>query len=355
MQKEECRMKKPGSMKTKHLLQSAGLTLVSAFSLQPSALFAQGGLTPPGAPAPAMKTLDQVYVKLDPRTAITNAASGYTINAPGSYYLAANLTVSSGDGITITTNGVTLDLNGFTISSTAPSATGYGILLNGGLSDLTIFNGHIRGGVTNNGSGVYGGSGFQYGIHSAGTAPVNTRVTGVSVAGCLAHGIYLGTGDSTVVESCTVRTMGGSGIVASTIKSSVAVDCRGTAVYGDQVSDSRGECTGDNGGDNFGLRATTALNCYGSTGGGHGTGLDAATALNCYGYSSFGASTGLHANTALNCYGANSNNGHGLDASDVAIGCRGYSASGTGLWAYIANSCRVAGGTTNITYKYNMP
>jgi hypothetical protein len=296
-----------------------------------------------------MKTLAQV----EPRTPISSAP--FTITNSGSYYLTANLTVSSGDAITIATNGVTLDLNGFTIASTASSATGYGIMLNGGLSDLTIFNGHIRGGVTNNGSGVYGGSGFQHGIYSAGIAPVNTRVTGVSVAGCLTHGINLGTNDSTVVESCTARTMGGSGIVASTIKSSVAVDCRGNAVYGDQVSDSRGESTGDTGGNNFGLHATTALNCYGSTGGGHGTGLSATTALNCYGYASVATGTGLNATTALNCYGASSNNGHGLEVSDVAIGCCGYSSSGTGLWAYIANSCRVASGFTNITYKYNMP
>ncbi len=47
---------------------------------------AQGPLTPPGAPAPTMKTLDQVEV----RTPITNLP--YTITQPGSYYLIANLT-----------------------------------------------------------------------------------------------------------------------------------------------------------------------------------------------------------------------------------------------------------------------
>ena len=53
-----------------------------------------------------------------------------TISQPGSYYLTHNLTVSSAAmRIDITTNGVTLDLNGFTISSTAASATGYGICL----------------------------------------------------------------------------------------------------------------------------------------------------------------------------------------------------------------------------------
>ena len=80
------------------------LALVSAFSLQPSSLLAQGSLTPPGAPAPTMKTLQQI----EPRTAITNTGA-VTISQPGSYYLTANLAVSSGDAITIATNGVTLD------------------------------------------------------------------------------------------------------------------------------------------------------------------------------------------------------------------------------------------------------
>ena len=158
-----------------------------------------------------MKSLDQVYAKLDPRTAITNAATGYTVNVPGSYYLTTNLTVSSGNGITIAANGVTLDLNGFTLSSPAASATGYGILLNGTLSDITIVNGHIRGGVTNNGSGVYGGSGFGYGIYYSGGLPANVVVSKVSVAGVLNTGIYLGSENSTVVEACMVTTAGGSG------------------------------------------------------------------------------------------------------------------------------------------------
>src|ERR1700674_2893120 len=97
-----------------------GLALVSAFGLQPSA-FPQGSLTPPGAPAPAMKTLGQI----EPRTPISFAP--FIITQPGSYYLTTNLTVPSGDAIDIATNRVTLDLNGFTIPSTANPAGGYAI------------------------------------------------------------------------------------------------------------------------------------------------------------------------------------------------------------------------------------
>ena len=273
-------------MKTKILLAA-----VSAFCLLPSA-FGQGVLTPPGAPAPTMKTLDQI----EARTPISSAP--FTITNSGSYYLTTNLTVSSGDAITITTNGVTLDLGGFTIASTAASAAGYAIYLNGGFRDLTILNGHIRGGVTNNGSGVYGGPGFGYGIFSYGNSPVNTRVSGVSVSGCLFYGIYLSFGDGTVVESCTVRTVGVYGIWASTIKSSVAIDCGNHAMIGDQVSDCRGQCSGS------------------------GYGLNTLTAQNCYGYSN------------------GSGGAYGVYAVDIATGCSGVCSGGTGLYAFIANGCR---------------
>ena len=320
-------------MKTKIIL-----TAVSAFCLLPSA-FGQGALTPPGAPAPTMKSLSQI----EPRTAITNTATAVTITNPGSYYLTGNLTISSGDAITIATNGVTLDLGGFTIASTAASAAGYAIYLNSGLSDLTILNGHIRGGVTNNGSGVYGGSGFGYGIYAPGTAPVNTRVSGVSVSGCLYSGIFLGNGDATVVESCTVRTVGVYGIVASTIKSSVAVDCGNYAMIGDQVSDCRGQSTGSG----YGLYASaTALNCYGTSSSGYG--LYATTAQNCYGTSSSG--TGLNALTAQNCYGT-SISSFGLIAT-TAQNCYGTSSSGTGLYATTAQNCHGVSGSGTGLYAF---
>ena len=335
----------------KHLLAAA--LLLSTILYQPSTLYAQGSLTPPGAPAPTMKSLDQI----EARTPVSSAP--FTITNSGSYYLTTNLTVSSGNAITIATNGVTLDLNGFTIASTTASATGYGILLNSG-SDLTIFNGHIRGGVTNNGSGVYSGSGFRYGIEYAGAAPVNTRLTRISVAGCLADGIDLGNGDSTVVESCTVQTVGGSGIVASTIKGSVALDCGGSAIYGYEVSDSRGESTGDYGlnansaqncygigtGNGYvGLNATTAQNCFGENSSSYGYGIDAYTALNCSGDGGSGG-VGLDASTALNCFGYNSGSGYGIDAT-TAQNCYGSSSSGIGLYAATALNCRGSGFGSN--------
>jgi len=328
MKKEDCRMKITQNMKAKHLLSTASLALALLSTLNPrtSTVFAQGSLTPPGAPAPTMKTLAQI----EPRTPISVAP--YTISVPGSYYLTTNLTVASSTAIIIATNGVTLDLAGFTISSTDPTPTAYGILIRSGLGNLTIVNGFIQGGVTNN-AGTYEGPGFRYGLYYAysGTTSWNTRVAGVSVCGCQLYGIYLGRGESTVVESCTVRTVGSSGIAASTIKSSVAVDCGGTAISGDQVSDSRGECLGDG----TGLYALAAQNCSGTSVSGYG--LYAYMALNCSGTSAGGY--GLKAYTALNCYGSSQDN-QGLYADHTAQNCYGYSVGGTGLYAvHTAQNC----------------
>jgi hypothetical protein len=256
-----------------------------------------------------MKSLAQI----EPRTPISSVP--FTIITPGSYYLTTNVTSTANLTINIAVSGVTLDLNGFTISSTVANAAngGTAILLTSGLSDITIFNGHIRSGVTNNSSGVFSGAGFSSGIFYSGLIePVNTRVSGVSFAGCLTNGIYLGTDDSTLVEACTVRTMGSVGIKASIIKNCVALDCGSYGIYGDQVSDSRGDAIGS-----YGLFALRAQNCFGS-----------------------------------------SKNSTGLNAAEIAIECRGSSTSGTGLSAYIANSClgsSSSGTAQSITFKYNMP
>ena len=55
-------------------------------------------------------------------------AQALTINAPGVYVLQRNINVTSGDGILITATGVTLDLNGRTVSTSAPG-TGRGIAI----------------------------------------------------------------------------------------------------------------------------------------------------------------------------------------------------------------------------------
>ena len=319
-------------MKNKILLAAV---LLLTLNSELSTCFAQGALTPPGAPAPTMKTLTQIDAKLEPRTPISSAP--FTISTPGSYYLTTNLTTTVSNAIVITANGVTLDLNGFTIASTVASAAngGTAILLAGGLKNVTIQNGFIRGSVTNNGSGVFSGGGFGSGINYSVSPPVNVLVAKVLVSGCLNFGIYLGTGDSTVVEACTTRTVGAYGIFASTVKGCAATDCGGTAIFGDQVSDCRGE---DVGGSGDGIAANNVLNSYGSING-SGYGIATATAENCNGYCSGGGGNGLVATTALNCYGYANGSGYGINGTTVQ-NCYGYSTgNGNGVNATAAQNC----------------
>ena len=82
-------------------------------------LIAQAGdLEPPGAPAPTMKTLDEVEARIP----IHQADIPLTITQPGSYYLAENLDLTglpdpaNTTAIEITVDNVTVDLNGFAIT-----------------------------------------------------------------------------------------------------------------------------------------------------------------------------------------------------------------------------------------------
>jgi hypothetical protein len=151
-------------MKTPLKVLITGLTLLALSTLNPqlSTAFAQGSLTPPGAPAPTMKSLDEIYNKIgtsDPRT-VVNAANtpgdsgnSFIISQPGSYYLTTNLTgVSAKNGIEIATNNVTLDFNGFALQGV--SGSGNGIYNLNAQTNLTVRNGTINGWGN---EGIFGG------------------------------------------------------------------------------------------------------------------------------------------------------------------------------------------------------
>jgi hypothetical protein len=158
-------------VKAKWVRPLGAILILSLFTVHCLPVFAQGPLTPPGAPSPSMKSLDQI----EARTAISSAP--FNITTSGSYYLTQNLTVAAGNAITISVSNVTLDLNGFTISSTeSPAGSSSAILLGSGLSNVTIVNGLVDGNVTYSG-GSYSGTGFGNGIaYTGGTAPSSARL-----------------------------------------------------------------------------------------------------------------------------------------------------------------------------------
>jgi len=226
--------------------------------LAPCSLLAQGSLTPPGAPGPTMKTLDQ----LEPRRPIRSVPT--TITNSGSYYVTTNLDGADNlflNGITIQADSVTIDLGGFELVGGID--TGAGILVSGDRRNIRVFNGTVRaweaGGIrlatgpacavehvqalSNIGGGISlgsnslvhaciaeansGGDGIRVGpasLVSDCTARSNSGGSGISVSGlgaivrnCVADG-NLGdgimTGEGCTVESCTASRSLGDGIHA---------------------------------------------------------------------------------------------------------------------------------------------
>ena len=152
-----------------------------------------GDLTPPAAPGPTMKTLAQV----EPRTPMgqdttpSYAGYKYRITTPGSYYLTED-TDASGDGILVSSDDVTIDLQGYTLKC---SNTGNG----DGIAIATINNNvEIRNGTIKN---------FKYGITESHTASINIRVIGVTLVSNTERGINL-IGNSNVVRDCIVADNG---------------------------------------------------------------------------------------------------------------------------------------------------
>ena len=134
-------------MKTKLLLPAVFAFLIFNFAFTACG---QGSLTPPGAPAPTMKTLDQI----EPRTPISSLP--FDIIRAGSYYLTTNLTGSSGNsGIIVETNNVTIDLNGFCLLGVSGSYNGV-FVINAATTNIVVCNGTISGWTDGYGISVLG-------------------------------------------------------------------------------------------------------------------------------------------------------------------------------------------------------
>ena len=366
------------------------LSALAALCVASPRLLAQGALVPSAAPGPIMKTLDQV----EARTAlvagspgVTVAANGgITISASGSYYLTKNIIVQpggTGNGINITSSGVTVDLNGFTISSVVSPAAGSGIYLQSSaapVSQITITNGHIRSGSTvvhNTTAHVFTltpGNGFINGIFSPASSFKNISIAKVSVSGVTNMGISLErenitemvpTGQPTHISDCTISDCGIHGIIGDFINKCSVLNIGNNGIIGQRVI----QCTSVAG--FIGIKATHVESSSGTaivnaTGSFQTWGINAGRAANSTGWAMGANSTGLSASVATNCGGtsdrvsAADSSGVGLTAT-LANGCTAQSVSGVQMNAGSAIGCYiyVFGPTDNdrsiITRRYNMP
>ena len=159
-----------------------------------------GSLTPPPGPVgPTMKTLTEV----EPRTPINptntpgDADSLFKITQHGSYYLTDNiLGVSAKHGIEITSDSVTLDLNGFELRGVAGSLDGVSSTVIS-LVNIAVVNGSVR---------SWGDEGVDLGTLSA----INCRVADLLASGNSGTGISAG-------SDCTVTNCLATGNVANGI------------------------------------------------------------------------------------------------------------------------------------------
>jgi len=176
----------------------AAAVLLATLILHTTSSRAQGALTPPGAPAPAMKTLAQIEARtpVDATNTPGTAAVQYVINQPGSYYLTGNITAAAfRTGITIQTNDVTLDLNGFVM--TGPGGSTYNAIAVVGQvaqNNVVIRNGTLR----NWASGVFAPGGY-------------CELDHVRVYGCGANGFQIGS--NCKVKDCSAVNNGSIGIL----------------------------------------------------------------------------------------------------------------------------------------------
>ena len=232
------------------------VTLLVALLIAPfRPAYSQGPLIPPGAPAPTMKSLDQVEARTIINAANTpgDLANQFIISQPGSYFLTGNITgVSGKSAISVTASNVTIDLNGFSLNGVAGSL--YGIRVPAPVNKLTV-----RNGVVSN----WGSEGLSAYFANA------SRFKEVTAYGNSIWGLVIGVGSA--IDSCQVLSngpgsSGGGGMYArfsSTITNCVAESNTTHGIYtedGCMISGCTAGDTAQSGGAN-GHGITTGLGC----------------------------------------------------------------------------------------------
>ena len=169
----------------------------------PLSALAQGNLTPPGAPAPMMKSLAQI----EPRTPVNSLPGDggtdlYYISQPGSYYLTTNIVVGSGtNGIAVSASDVVIDLNGFTLAGAAGKIA---FRSTANLGRVRICNGQL--------TGWSGGMDFFANGSGTNLTVENVQMTLTSGGSSLFAGIECG--DALILSHCAICGASGAGSYA---------------------------------------------------------------------------------------------------------------------------------------------
>lgn len=208
---------------TKSLLAVSALTLAGVATAVAGGIRTDGEIETTAGGIRFPDATLQTTAAVEARMPISSAP--FTITQSGSYYLTDNLSVASGDAITVSASDVNLDLAGFTISDAG--SAGAAIKIDDSHARVTVRNGIL--------------DGFTYGIRGS------TTTDGLFVDLVIDNdgdgtGIWLG--HANTVRSCKIRNTAASGInvgdgnlvedVTVTVASSIGI----TASAGNTVRES---------------------------------------------------------------------------------------------------------------------
>jgi hypothetical protein len=314
------------------------LSLVAGLHL-PSLMLAQGPLAPPGAPAPTMKTLQQI----EPRTEINatntpgDADSVYKITQPGSYYLTGNATGASakmGIEIAVAAGGasVTIDLGGFELVGVAGSLDGISVTV-AGSRNITVRNGTVRG---------FGGDGINL------NSSQNNQLTDLRVQSNGGKGINAGSNsriDGCTAQSNVVGIATGSGC---TVNQCTALSNTGTGITA--FNSTLAHCSAFSNGQ-FGINAssgTTVTDCAAGWNTSTGIFADGCTVTRCTSRGNGGDGITNSHGSILDCT-VNENTGNGINGglSTPVRGCTAYLNSADGIHATVASIVTDCTATSN--------
>ena len=249
-------------------LKFAGPVLVAALvGVVP--LANAGDLNPPPGPVtPTMKTLTEVEPRTPVESLSGDADALYVIDEPGSYYLTGNITgVSGKHGIEITTNGVTLDLNGFALIGVPGSFAG--VTVSGNPEGLTVRNGTVCEWET-------------IGVAVSSDASANGRLEDLLIAGSpevtTDYGIaaYGFTVTRCVVRECFIR---GFSVFDGTVTDCAAVDNTTVGFWGGNSTIT--DCTANNNGTGFEVNSCTVTHCIATENSNSGIWASSSTIAQC--------------------------------------------------------------------------
>lgn len=167
-----------------------------------------GDLAPAGgAPAPSMKTLDEVEprIPLTQETAPGDAQNVFRITEPGSYYLTENLVPGFGqNGIAVAASQVSIDGNGFAMAT--DTNAGSAVKIEGPFVGVSFRNANLRGWL-----------GFAIDLNQGG----DHLVADVSILDVASDAIRIAAGS--VITNVTMSEVGRDGIIAGS--SCIISDC----------------------------------------------------------------------------------------------------------------------------------